>query len=173
MKTWPYLCGAYMRHTWVFFIFLFLNPILSFASLEAMTTQEAEISNSALKELFQINPVILPLDERDPEKNFAEVISEYLNPGLYTVFDEKTGTSKIHMSHITNTCTTYEYNTIYSLYDCTFVVGYSNDVLVNEFNQINLDMGLLLSAGVFVTYEFKVVPSTNEKQIIEPRYQLY
>lgn len=137
------------------------------------TELETEVSNKALAELIGQNPYVKPGDERDIKRQFSELLAQYLNPGIHTVFNEKTGEAVTHLSYSTNTCLTYENNTIYSLYNCSFVVGYANQVPVDEFNKISIDMSTLLSSGIQIEYEFKVVNSITKKEIIEPTYYIY
>lgn len=134
----------------------------SFSAL-AQTQLDQEVSILALKEILAQNPFVEPADERDEKQKFTDLISEYINPGLYTVFDEKTGAATTHVSHTTNACVLFEGNATASTYNCRFEAGYAKSVAVDEFNNITIDMGLLLSTGILVRYDFKINADSSKK----------
>ena len=139
-----------------------LLMVFSFSAL-AQAQPNEDVSNLALKEILAQNPIVEPADERDQKQKFTDLISEYMNPGLYTVFDEKTGEATTHMSHTTNACMLFEGNPMASTYNCRFEAGYAKSVVVDEFNTVNLDMGLLLSSGILVRYDFKISADSSTK----------
>lgn len=141
-------------------------------SCPSYSQTDIEISNTALREMLSQNPLIQPADNRDLTQKFTDLIVEYLNPGVHTVFDEATGEAITHISYTTNACILFENISAASTYNCSFAAGYAKSVQVDAFNKINLDMGALLSNGMQVEYKFKV--NTDEsKEILDSRYYTF
>ncbi len=152
-------------------IHLFFLALISFGS-QAFSQNDIEVSNLALKEILVQNPTIEPTDTRDPKKKFTDLIASYLNPGIYTVFDEKTGEALTNFSYTTNACALFEKVDSKSTYNCSFAAGYVKSVLVDKYNKISLDMGQLLSNGMQVEYDF-MIESDKPKQIFNSKYYTF
>jgi hypothetical protein len=133
---------------------------------------DIDASNSALKEMLLQNPLIKPADSRDLSQKFTDLIVEYLNPGIYSVFDEKTGEGITHISYTTNACILFENINAALTYNCSFAAGYAKSVQVDAFNKINLDMGALLANGMQVEYKYKV-NSDESKEIFNSLYYTF
>ena len=151
------------------FLILFLSIGLSCPSY---SQTDIEVSNIALKEMLSQNPMIEPADNRDLTQKFTDLIVEYLNPGVYTVFDQDTGEATTNISYTTNACVLFENINSALTYNCSFAAGYARSVLVDAFNKINLDMGALLSNGMQVEYKFKI-NRDESKEIFDSLYYTF
>jgi hypothetical protein len=157
----------------LFKLFLVLNIYFGFILFaQAQTKVDLQTSNLALKDILTQNPLVEPTDDRDKKLKFSELMAPYLNPGINTVYDDKTGESLTHFSFSTNSCELYENNNAFVLYYCNFAVGYTKDVRVDKYSKIILDMSLLLSSGVQVQYDYKIKPDAST-HIENATYFLY
>lgn len=146
---------------------LFLIFVSCFS--KSYITPNIEISNQAFSEILMQNPVVKPADERDEREKFTQIMAKFLNPGIYTVFDKMSGEAFTHISYSTNSCTLFDTRDGVEIYSCEFSVGYSKDIKVDVFNKVQLDVGVLLSNGLKVEYQY-IKKLDGRKEILKPTY---
>ncbi len=155
------------------YIFLTALHLSLFIGVSLQAKPDLEVSLLALKKILYVNPYIEPADERDAKKKFTDLVADYLNPGIFTIFDDSTGSSLTHFSYTTNTCDVFNEEATFSVYNCEYTTGYSKAVKVDELGKVELDLGLLNSSGISILYDLKLKSDDSAAEFSNTAYYIF